>query len=74
MGYISDVRIIMSKNGYKKFKSYVKEYLDNYKPSEEDKLSGYTVGSTHSLLDNTDIFKDLDSSNEIYLGWDCVKW
>ena len=31
MAYRSDVRIVMSNNGYEEFKKYVKEHIDNYR-------------------------------------------
>lgn len=59
MAYRSDVRIIVSKNGYEELKKYV----DNNLPVEEKK---------YNLLENTDLklFKD----DQVLLGWNSVKW
>ena len=66
MGYRSDVRIIVSKKGYEKFKEYFMEYFNEKIKSEEDKINAY------NLLEHIDI----KSENEdyVYFGWNYVKW
>lgn len=59
MGYRSDVRIIVSKNGYKELEKFVDKFL---KEKNED----------YNLLKETDIFKQ--SKYTTYLGWNSVKW
>ena len=59
MGYRSDVRIIVSKNGYKELEKFVDKFL---KEKNED----------YNLLKKTDIFKQ--SKYTTYLGWNSVKW
>jgi hypothetical protein len=59
VGYRSDVRIIVSKNGYKELEKFVDKFL---KEKNED----------YNLLKETDIFKQ--SKYTTYLGWNSVKW
>jgi len=59
LGYRSDVRIIVSKNGYKELEKFVDKFL---KEKNED----------YNLLKETDIFKQ--SKYTTYLGWNSVKW
>lgn len=59
MGYRSDVRIVVSNNGYDELKKYVNKYLNENK---ED----------FSLLTDPDLFKQNKYST--YLGWNSVKW
>lgn len=58
MGYRSDIRIITSKEGYKKLNEFVEQYL---KDTEED-----------NLLKECDI-KNI-GKEQCYFGWDSVKW
>lgn len=59
MGYRSDVRIIVSKNGFEKLKEFVKDYL-------KDKVN------VDNLLEECDIKQE--GKEQCYLGWNSVKW
>ena len=76
MGYRSDVRIVMSKNGFKEFKKQVKNHIRNYKRRNIVKGSvSDEYNSVYNLLDNVDISKEyVDDKNKIYFGWDYLKW
>lgn len=58
MGYYSDVRVVVSKDGYKELKNFV---------SKES-------GNKHcmNILESLKIFEEKD--DEVYLGWDSIKW
>lgn len=74
MGYRSDVRIIMSKNGFEELKKQVNEHISNYK-----KLN-VTKGAIRdmydfNLLNHLDVHKQaIDDKNKIYFGWNALKW
>jgi len=59
MGYRSDVRIVISKEGYEKLKEFVKEYL-----KDDDEIC--------NLLEECDIKQE--GKKQYYLGWNYVKW
>lgn len=66
MGYYSDVRVIVSKKGYKKLRKYVDE--------EAKKLA--TPNYDYNLLNSTDILKvnHIGDNDEILIGWNYIKW
>lgn len=75
MGYRSDVRIVMSKNGYKEFKKYVNKHTKNYvskeiKPGTVVSLSNYD----YNMLNSLDVSKETIDGKQVYIGWDSVKW
>lgn len=62
MGYRSDVRIIVSKEGYKELSKYVDRYLKDKKfPYMEENIF---LHPSVKLL----------SSDSVYLGWNNLKW
>ena len=75
MAYRSDVRIVMSNNGYEEFKKYVKEHIDNYRKNNlKEGTIAYESDYDYNLLNNTDIFKYSNDKEQVYIGWDCLKW
>lgn len=68
MGYRSDVRIVVSKAGYKELEAYVKEealkYVANFDKTDYD----------YNLLNHLDVFKALPDDRQYVIGWDYVKW
>lgn len=74
MGYRSDVRIAMSKNGFEQFKKNVQEHINEYKNKLPDEAIAKNF--SYDLLNNLDINSELDdkSSNQVYFGWNDVKW
>lgn len=74
MGYRSDVRIVVSRNGYKKFKKYVEEHIEKYKnriaPDSISAISNYD----YNLLNSLDVSKISPDKKEVYFGWDSLKW
>ena len=66
MGYYSDVRLTLSKKGYKKLRKYVDE--------EAKKVA--TPGYDCNLLNHTDIFKvkHIKDNTEFLIGWNYIKW
>ena len=75
MGYRSDVRIIVSKNGYKELQKYVDEHIKNYKinnimPGSVAAESDYD----YNLLNQLDVSKASSDGKQIYLGWNYLKW
>lgn len=75
MGYRSDVRIIMSKNGFNKFKKYVEDHIRKYKLNniKEGSIAA-TYNYDYNLLNNLDVSKASSDGNQIYIGWDNLKW
>ena len=75
MGYRSDVRIIVSKNGYKELRKYIDEHIRKYKI---DNIKEGSVADAYNydfnLLNNLDVSKASADGNEIYIGWDSLKW
>ena len=72
MGYRSDVRIIMSRNGYQKFQKYVDEHINDF-IKNNNKLKEYNYD--YNLLHNLDVSKQsIDDNNKICIGWDSIKW
>lgn len=64
MGYRSDVRIVVSKEGYELLKEFVEYYLkDNVKKEEINEMN---------LLKSVDI--KTEGKNQVYLGWNYLKW
>ena len=74
MGYRSDVRIVVSRNGYKQFKKYVEEHINKYKlnlsPDSISAISNYD----YNLLNSLDVSKISPDKKEVYFGWDSLKW
>lgn len=66
MGYYSDVRLTVSKKGYKKLRKYVDE--------EAKKVA--TPDYDYNLLNNADIFKvrHVGDDAEFLIGWNYIKW
>ena len=62
MGYKSDVRIIVSKNGFEKLKEFVKNYLKEKKNDE----------TVYNLLENCNIKQE--GKEQYYFGWNRFKW
>lgn len=62
MGYRSDVRIMVSKKGYKELKKFVDEDAKKYATPDYD----------HNLLENLDV--KIENEYEVLIGWDCIKW
>lgn len=62
MGYSSDVRLMVSKKGYKELKKYVNNYLKNQ----------HLTFKTYNPIENPS-FKE-ESNDCVYLGWNCIKW
>lgn len=64
MGYRSDVRIVVSKEGYELLKEFVGYYLkDNVKKEEINEMN---------LLKDIDI--RAEGKDQVYLGWNSLKW
>lgn len=62
MGYRSDVRIIVSKNGFEKLKEFVEKYLKENSDGEiED-----------NLLEMCDVKQE--GEEQSYFGWNYLKW
>lgn len=61
MGYRSDVRIVVTKEGYKK----LEEFVENY-------LKGIEIAKQYNLLNHKDIEKVTEEYH--YLGWNYIKW
>ncbi len=75
MGYRSDVRIIVSKNGYKELRKYVEEHIKKYKVNNIKEGSvADSYNYDFNLLNNLDVSKESADGNEIYIGWDNLKW
>ena len=75
MGYRSDVRIIMSKNAYKEFEKYVKEHINNYKVKNIENGSITSMFNyDYNLINKLDIFKQANTKDKFYLGWNNLKW
>ncbi len=75
MGYRSDVRIIMSKNGFKEFKKYVEEHIRKYKKEQINPNSVIaTVDYDFNLLNNLDVSKQSHDGKQVYIGWNDLKW
>lgn len=68
MGYRSDVRIVVSKAGYKELEAYVKvealKYATNFEKTDYD----------YNLLNHLDVFKALPDGSQYVIGWNYVKW
>ena len=62
MGYRSDVRIIVSKKGYKELKKFVDEDAKKYATPDYD----------HNLLNNLDV--KIENDHEVLIGWNYIKW
>ena len=62
MGYRSDIRIITSKDGFKK----LSEFVENYLKEKNLDIKEY------NLLETTDI--KLEGKEQCYLGWNSCKW
>lgn len=62
MGYRSDIRIVTSKDGFKKLKEFVIKYL------EEKKLDT----KEYNLLDSMDV--KAEGKEQVYFGWNWMKW
>ncbi|MDO5556948.1 MAG: hypothetical protein Q4G05_01705 [Clostridia bacterium] len=60
MGYRSDVRIMTSKNGFKKLNEFVSENIKKNK------------NEYSNLLEDIDVKKE--TSRACYFGWNYVKW
>ena len=75
MGYRSDVRIIVSRNGYKKLKKYVDEHIKKYKINN---IKEGTVAASYNydfnLLNSLDVSKTSEDNKQIYIGWNDLKW
>jgi hypothetical protein len=64
VGYRSDVRIIVSKDGYEKLKEYVKEHALQYAKEDYD----------YNLLNHISVrFKSYDDK-QVLIGWNYIKW
>ena len=59
MAYRSDVRLVVSKDGYKQLKKYVNENL----PESHKE---------YNLLQSPDV--ELENEEQVYLGWNATKW
>lgn len=59
MGYMSDVRIVTSKEGFEKLKEFVKNYLKEHQEN-------------YNLLDECDVKEE--GKNQYYFGWNNIKW
>lgn len=64
MGYRSDVRIVVSKEGYELLKEFVEYYLKNNVKKEEI--------NEMNLLKSVDI--KTEGKDQVYLGWNYLKW
>lgn len=62
MSYRSDVRIIVSKKGYKHLEQYVNDYL---------KKKGCNIDE-YNLLNDCTLKEHSDKGS--YIGWNCIKW
>ena len=73
MGYRSDVRIIVSKKGYKELRKYVEEHIKKYK---SENIKEGSIASVHdfNLLNFLDVSKSDSNKDIYYLGWNDVKW
>ena len=74
MGYRSDVRVIVSRNGYKKLKNYVEEHINKYKSTLSPNSISLTRDYDYNLLNNLDVSKASSDGKQIYLGWNYLKW
>lgn len=73
MGYRSDVRIIMSKNGFEQFKKNIQEHVNKYKSNLPE--NAISRDFHYDMLKDLDISSNLDDMDEqVYLGWNYVKW
>lgn len=63
MGYRSDVRIVISKKGYKKMLKYMEEFAKRKDLDKDDIID---------LLNCTDI--SFENKYQRYFGWDGIKW
>lgn len=64
MGYRSDVRIIVSKEGYEELKEYVKEQALKYATEDYD----------YNLLNHTFRKYTKDNGDQVLLCWEYLKW
>lgn len=68
MGYRSDVRIVVSKAGYKELEAYVKgealKYVTNFDKTDYD----------YNLLNHLEVFKALPDDSQYVIGWNYIKW
>lgn len=62
MGYRSDVRIVTSKEGFKKLEEFVENYLKEKQVDIEE----------YNLLNSLDIKSQ--GKGQCYFGWDSIKW
>jgi hypothetical protein len=65
MGYCSDIRIAMTKEGYDKLNEIVTAIT-----VERALAEGYA----YNLLESTDEKKYNPKANYVIFGWDCIKW
>ena len=66
MGYRSDVRIIVSKNGYKELRKYIDEHIRKYKINNIKEGSVADVNNyDFNLLNSLDVSKASVDGNEI---------
>ena len=63
MGYRSDVRIAVSKKGYKEMLKYIEEFAKRKDLDKDDVID---------LLNCTDI--SCENKYQKYFGWDWIKW
>ena len=75
MGYRSDVRIIVSKNGYTELRKYVEEHIKKYKLEniKPDSVSA-SFDYDFNLLNSLDVSKASDDNKQVCLGWNDLKW
>ena len=64
MGYRSDIRIVVSKEGYEKLKEFSDKYIFEKNRENDCELD--------NLLNLCDVFKMDDK--QCYIGWNSVKW
>lgn len=75
MGYRSDVRITMSKNGYKKFKKYVDEHIEDYiKKYVLPETLPFEFNESFHLLNYLNVKEGIENGKEVYFGWNDIKW
>lgn len=65
MGYRSDVRIVVSKKGYKELKKFVEKFLEKYEKE-------HNIEGVYNIFNHKDI--ETKRENYYYLGWNDIKW
>lgn len=66
MGYRSDVRIVVSKEGYKELKEYVAAHAVKFKKPDND--------YSYNLIEHADSIKTKDCGDQVMICWNSIKW